>query len=272
MMTADEKQTFKTAYAAEALLNKIPEYKRRLAAQKPVIHHITNFVTMYQCARVTAFLGAAPIMAFAADETIQVVSKSNALVVNTGTLNDEVIRSIPKALSCANARNIPVVLDPVGARLSDYRFNFIRSLLENFHFDVIRCNGAELLNLHGETTPGKGIDGATLSPEIPQAAAEVAKTWGCVTACTGPVDYISDGVTTLALSRGVPQLPKLVGTGCMVNSIIASYLSVADNTLEAAALGVLTMCAAGEAAAVRLTDVSQLCSFETFLMDQIAML
>ena len=81
MMTADEKQTFKTAYAAEALLNKIPEYKRRLAAQKPVIHHITNFVTMYQCARVTAFLGAAPIMAFAADETIQVVSKSNALVV-----------------------------------------------------------------------------------------------------------------------------------------------------------------------------------------------
>ena len=91
-------------------------------------------------------------------------------------------------------------------------------------------------------------------------------------ACTGPVDYISDGVTTLALSRGVPQLPKLVGTGCMVNSIIASYLSVADNTLEAAALGVLTMCAAGEAAAVRLTDASQLCSFETFLMDQIAML
>ena len=42
MMTADEKQTFKTAYAAEALLNKIPEYKRRLDAQKPVIHHITN--------------------------------------------------------------------------------------------------------------------------------------------------------------------------------------------------------------------------------------
>lgn len=253
------------------LIEKIHSYKDLLRQNKPVVHHITNFVTMYQCARVTAFLGAAPIMAFAADETADVTARSDALVVNTGTLNSEVIRSIPKSLEYANTHQIPVVLDPVGARLSDYRFDFIHSLLERFHFDVIRCNGVELLNLHGEAAKSKGIDGVSMSDAVPAAAREVARKYHCVVACTGPTDYISDGQEILALSRGVPQLPRLVGTGCMVNSLIASYLPVADGPLEGAAAGILTMCLAGEAAAARLGHPDALGSFETYLMDGIAM-
>ena len=251
---------------------KIKQLRKRIYDHKPVVHHITNFVTMYQCARITAFLGAAPIMAFAQEETAQVTAKSDALVINTGTLNDEVIRSIPKSLEYANAHHIPVVLDPVGARLSSYRFDFIHGLLNSFHFDVIRCNGVELLGLHGQAIYGKGIDGASSSVEIPQAAADLARQYHCTVACTGPVDHISDGTRSVSLNRGCPQLPKLVGTGCMVNSLIASYLPVAQTSLDGAAAGILTMCLAGEAAAARLSRPDQLGTFETYLMDGISQL
>lgn len=256
----------------EVFADQIHMYKDRLRQKKPVIHHITNFVTIYQCARITAFLGAAPIMAFSMHETAQVTAKSDALVINTGTLNDEVIRSIPKSLEYANAHGIPVVLDPVGLKLSDYRYDFIRFLLENYHFDIIRCNGVELLNLEGESVQGKGIDGASTSLEIPEAAKKIAQKYHSVIACTGSTDYISNGTDIFSLKRGVSLLPHLVGTGCMVNSLIASFLPVADTPVDAAALGILTMCLAGETAAARLEKNTDLGSFETYLMDAVSAL
>lgn len=253
-------------------IQKITQLKGLLRAQKPVVHHITNFVTMYQCARITSFIGAAPIMAFAGDETAQVTAKSDALVINTGTLNDEVIRSIPAALAFANDASIPVILDPVGARLSDYRFDFVNRLLRDYHFDVIRCNGVELLNLAGGSQQAKGIDGVSDSLEVPEAAMAVAMKYNTCVACTGPTDYVSDGNQVIRLGRGVSQLPKLVGTGCMVNSLIGSYLPVAETPSDAAICGILTMCLAGEAAAARLEQPEHLGSFENFLMDEICVL
>lgn len=254
----------------EYYIEKIPQLKARLRREKPVIHHITNFVTMYQCARITAFLGAAPIMAFAASETGQVTARADALVVNTGTLNDEVIRSIPLSMEFANDDGTPVILDPVGAKLSDYRFSFVHRLLRDHHFDVIRCNGVELLNLYGQSLQAKGIDGDSDSPQIPEAALAVARKYNTCVACTGLHDYVSDGEDVITLNRGVAQLPQLVGTGCMVNSLIGSYLPVADSPAEAAICGILTMCLAGEAAARRLEHPEQLGSFETYLMDAIS--
>lgn len=241
--------------------------KASVIQKRPLIHHITNFVTMYQCARITAFLGASPIMAFASSEAAQIAEKSDALVINTGTLNDEVIRSIPSALAAANKKNIPVVLDPVGIQLSDYRRGFILSLLESFRFSVVRCNAAELLNIYNKTKAGSGIDGAFASPDTRLAAEAVADKYSCVIACTGKTDIICSGRDTILLDRGSSLLPKLVGTGCMVNSLIGAYLPVAPSPLEAGIAGILTMCLAGEAAEAQLKNPEALGSFETLLMD-----
>ena len=270
-----------------AVSKKIREYEKKIKIcreaifrKKPVIHHITNFVTIYQCARITAFLGAAPIMAFAPEETAQITAKSDALVVNTGTLNSAVTASIPKSLEYANSHHIPVILDPVGASLSSYRSDFIRSLLDAFHFDVIRCNGAELLNLHGQDAVSRGIDGALSSVDIPKAAKDLAQKYHCVIACTGARDYICSGDESIVLDRGSDLLPALVGTGCMVNSLVGAYLTVAKTPADAAACGILTMCLASERAAkslekhraVKAENAQRRClgSFEAALMDAVS--
>ena len=241
----------------------------------PVVHHITNFVTIYQCALITAFFGAAPIMAFARDDAPSVTARADALVINTGTLNDEFIHAIPKSLTIAEKSGIPVVLDPVGTGLSDYRAHFVSELLSHYHIDVLRCNSAELFSLCGRSAQARGIDGAldTLDPpEITSVVMEAAQKYGCTIACTGAVDYISDGSKTLKLSRGSSLLPKLVGTGCTVNSLIGACLPVCQTPADAAAAGILAMCLASESAQARLEHPGQLGSFETYLLDSIASL
>lgn len=244
------------------------QLKEKVQVNKPLVHHITNFVTIYQCARITSFLGASPVMAFSAAEAAEVTSVADALVINTGTLNDEFIKSIPISLSTAEAHHIPVVLDPVGINLSDYRHDFIMDILQNHRFSVLRCNGVELLNVYGKLMRGSGIDGS-LSFSVAQAAKDIAQKYHCTVACTGKTDVISDGVTTLYFSRGSDLLPKLVGTGCMMNSLIASFLPVAASPLDAATAGILTMSLASEAAEARLESQNQLGSFETYLLDAI---
>ena len=46
------------------LFNKIKE-------QKPLVHHITNWVTIYDCANITRAIGALPVMAHAPEEVEQ---------------------------------------------------------------------------------------------------------------------------------------------------------------------------------------------------------
>lgn len=250
-------------------LSQLKALQNKVAAARPLVHHITNFVTMYQCARITSVLGASPIMAFAAEEACDVTSKADSLVINTGTLNNTVISSIPKALEAANRHNIPVVLDPVGLQLSDYRHDFILSLLEGFHFDVLRCNSAELLNIHNKVCLGSGIDCGrdTDITDVKQAAKAVAARYDCTVACTGPTDIISYPEGTILLSRGSALLPKLVGTGCMVNSLIGAFLPVSDSAAEAAEAGILTMCLAGEAAEDSLSSSDGIGTFEVKLLD-----
>lgn len=247
------------------------QLKKEVIRQRPLIHHITNFVTTYQCARITAILGASPVMAFAAEETAEVAQKADALVINTGTLNNIFTASIPKAVEAAQKRQIPVVLDPVGINLSEYRRNFIRFLLKNYRFTVIRCNYVELFNLHGEFISGSGIDGERSNSleEASSAAAELARMYHCTVACTGQTDIIADKERFIQLNRGSALLPKLVGTGCMVNSLIGSFAPVSPTPFDAAISGILTMCLAGEAAQKALENPDHLGSFETLLLDHI---
>lgn len=248
---------------------KTKQLQQAVTNKRPLVHHITNFVTMYQCARITAVLGASPIMAFAAAEAAEVTAKADSLVINTGTLNPEVTASIPKALEAAQKHRIPVVLDPVGLQLSAYRHDFILSLLDTFHFDVLRCNSAELLNIHSKLCLGSGIDCEEDTPleKTARAAKAIAQQYGCCVACTGKTDIIAENGQCITLRRGSPLLPRLVGTGCMVNALIGAFLSVADSPSEAAAAGILTMCLAGERAEDALTASEGIGTFEVKLLD-----
>ena len=86
--------------------------------KNPLIHNITNYVTVNDCANAILAIGGSPVMADDINEVEDIVSLSSALIINIGTLNQRTIDSMIKAGKKANELKKPVVLDPVGAGAS----------------------------------------------------------------------------------------------------------------------------------------------------------
>src|SRR5574344_2747782 len=136
------------------MLNDLVEILNQIRVKNPLIHQITNYVTVNDCANVTLAVGASPAMADDEAEVEEFVNIASALLVNIGTLNKEIKNSILKAVKKANELNVPVILDPVGVGASTFRKDFINELLETYKISCIRGNISEIksiLNLSSNT-------------------------------------------------------------------------------------------------------------------------
>lgn len=238
-------------------IGQILEETRR---KKPLIHYITNYVTVNDCANIALAIGASPIMADEIDEAEAITAIASALVLNIGTLNRRTIKSMLAAGKKANTLKVPVILDPVGAGASELRNQTTERLLKEIEISVLRGNISEISfvgGLQGGAT--KGVDASETDllkgAEMKRMLAEkVAKKFGCVTAITGVTDIVSDGHRTIIINNGVKLLSKVTGAGCMCSSLVGAFSGACSDHLIAAAGGVLSMGIAGELAAENAGD------------------
>ena len=128
--------------------------------KRPLIHSITNFVTVNDCANILLACGASPIMSDDEREAAEITSACDGLCINIGTLSSRTIPSMLAAGKKANELCHPVVLDPVGVGASQFRTDTAFKLLNNIHFSVIRGNISEIKTLALGTGSAKGVDAA----------------------------------------------------------------------------------------------------------------
>lgn len=221
----------------------------------PLVHNITNYVTVNDCANAILAIGASPIMADDLLEVEDITSISKALVINIGTLNQRTVTSMLAAGKKANQLNIPVILDPVGAGASGFRNDTVNSLLKTVKFSIIRANLSEMSYIAGLEVSTKGVDTSKEDEgnDAVMVAKNVAKRYNCVAAITGAVDVISDGERVATLSNGDKLLSKVTGTGCMTSALVGSYAGAVTNEndfdyYDAAIAGIASMGIAGELA------------------------
>lgn len=140
------------------IAQKVVELLNRLKNKKPLIHNITNYVTVNDCANILLAIGASPIMADDLKESADITSIASALVINIGTLNERTIESMIASGKKANELNIPVVLDPVGAGASSFRNETTKRILEEIKISVLRGNMSEIKFIAGLESETKGVD------------------------------------------------------------------------------------------------------------------
>jgi hydroxyethylthiazole kinase len=221
--------------------------------KNPLVHHITNYVTVNDCANITLAIGGSPVMAEDINEVRDMVSLASSLVINIGTLNSSSVMSMLEAGKRANELNIPVILDPVGAGATSYRTETAKRIISEVKLAVIRGNLSEIKTLYGVHSKTKGVDacesvfadGNELTDEKEMAKA-FANKFNIVVAITGAVDIITDGKALYSVKNGHKIMTKVTGTGCMCTSLIGSYLGAGDNKLLAALAGIVSMGIAGE--------------------------
>ena len=235
------------------MTEKYAELIDKVRATSPLVHHITNYVTVNDCANITLGIGASPIMADAIDEAADIAAISSAVVLNMGTLNERTIPSMLAAGKSANEKGVPVVIDPVGAGASQLRNETVAEQLKEIRPAVVRGNISEIRFLAGLTAETKGVDAADgdklAGDEAMAVARDLALKLGCVVAITAAVDVVSDGGRTVLIENGHEKLSGLTGTGCMCSSLIGSYCGAnPELPLESTVAALLSMGIAGEIA------------------------
>jgi hydroxyethylthiazole kinase len=240
-----------------------------LRERRPLVHNITNYVVMNETANAILALGALPVMAHAREEVEEMVGLAGALVVNIGTLSPPWVEAMIAAGAAANARGVPVVLDPVGAGATRYRTETAKRFLDTIDVAVLRGNAGEVATLVGVEAEVRGVESVGVEGDPAELAREAARTLGVVASVTGPVDHVSDGDRTARIANGHELLASITGTGCMSTAITGCFLAAKEDAFEAAVEALVAFGVAGEDAAAEARGPG---SFHVALYDALAAL
>jgi len=242
----------------------------------PLVHHLTNDVTISETANVTLHWGGLPVMADAPAEAGDMAAGADAVVINTGTATTTAVDAMVDAGQQANETGAPVVLDPVGYGATPHRVESVARLLEAVSFDVIKGNAGEIRGLAGETGTVKGVESVGDESGIIDAARALADANESVVVASGQTDVIAGPDATYEVDAGHERMGSFVGSGCMLASTLATMASVVDetaapsSTTAAALVGVVAYGVAGERAAA--ADPAGPASYRTAFMDAVASL
>lgn len=250
---------------------------QQVRSKQPLVHNITNYVTVNDCANITLAAGGSPIMADDINEVEDIISICDALVMNIGTLNERTVSSMLKAGKKANQLNKPVILDPVGAGASALRTNTAVTLLNEIHFAVVRGNMSEIKALALGSGTTKGVDAnindvlsiENLS-EIVFSAQEFSRKTGAVIAITGKDDLVVSAEAAYLIHNGHSMMSRITGAGCMLTSVIGVYAGANPNGILQAVVSAIAMM--GLAGEIAYQEGIGTASFRTNLIDAVSLL
>lgn len=207
--------------------------------RRPLIHCVSNSVSLNDCANLVLAVGASPIMAHAPEEAADLTAASGATVLNTGTPDEGRFQTCLLCGEEAARRGRPVVLDPVGVGASPWRLDRVQTLLDRFPTAILRVNLGEaqaLLRQGAEAAQGVDSPAPASLEQRQAAAAALAKRRRTAVLLSGPEDLVADGGSVWRVFGGSPLAASVTGTGCMLSALCGVFAAVEPEPLRAALL------------------------------------
>jgi len=254
-------------------------YFNNVRQQSPLIHCLTNTVTINDCANILLACGASPTMADEISEVEEITGIAAGLYINIGTLNKLAIQAMLTSGKKAYELHKPMVLDPVGIGASQIRRDTIAKLLKNMTFSCIRGNVSEIKSLASGSKSTRGVDAdahdlvcdANLEDYI-LFAKRLSKKTGSVIAISGAIDIVADKNRACLIRNGHAMMSQITGTGCMLTAMLGAYCAAnPDKLWEATIAGIAAMGLAGELAYRKVEEChAGTGSFRVWMMDEIS--
>ena len=243
----------------------------------PLVHNITNYVTVNDVANILLACGGSPIMSDEPEDVEDITSICGGLNINIGTLNSSSIEAMHRAGRRAQELGHVLLLDPVGAGASALRTDTAVSLMDELRFTAIRGNISEIKTLASGSGTTKGVDAdvadAVTEETLDSSVAFVkrlAEKTGAVIAVTGAIDLVADADRCFVIRNGRPEMGKITGTGCQLSGMMTAFLAAnPDAKLEAAAAAVCAMGLAGETGWSRMQEGDGNSTYRNRIIDAI---
>lgn len=216
------------------MIETIKAIRGQLIKEAPLIHCITNPISINQCANLVLASGGRPIMAEHPREVQEITHMAKALLLNLGNITDARMESMAISAREAEQWGIPYVYDAVGIACSELRRQFTYDFLTKHSPDVIKGNYSEIQALYNCTYRSSGVDadGSLDAEGTSRIAAELARQYHCVILASGKVDLVTDGQRLVHVENGTPQLASVTGTGCMLGALCGCYVAVCQEPKE----------------------------------------
>ncbi|MGE5627303.1 MAG: hydroxyethylthiazole kinase [Solirubrobacterales bacterium] len=246
--------------------NELSKVLTSVRTRVPLVHAITNYVTINDCANILLAFGASPAMCEAYDEVFEFAGISSSLYINVGTLHKEQEQAAFLAAVSAKNSNVPLVLDPVACGAIPKKNTLISKILEFGKVDVIKGNIGEIKFLGGFSSNTRGVDSLDTGDDALDACMALARKHNCVVAATGEFDYISDGKRSAIVKNGTDMFTKITGAGCMLGALCAGTAGASDDKFLSTVAAIVSMNVAGEDACKKSKLPG---SFKVNLMDSI---
>ncbi|MGN0674772.1 MAG: hydroxyethylthiazole kinase [Oscillospiraceae bacterium] len=242
--------------------------RQKIKTERPLVHCITNHISINDCANALLALGAKPIMAEHKDEVADITASAKALAVNLGNISDSRLAAISVSGDTAKKLGIPCIIDLVGVGCSRLRLDFASDFIERCSPAIIKGNESELRAICGLPHHAEGIDNGekSLLCDTVHAAETAAKKFGCTVLMSGKNDVIADKNGVYICQNGHELMSFVTGTGCMLNAVAGAFLSV-GTPLEAAAAAAIFMGLSGEYASAGFEQDKSISRFHGALID-----
>lgn len=255
-------------------IDSFQQIQDKIKENSPLIHCITNPISINDCANFILAMGGKPIMAEHPLEVEEITATANSLALNIANITDARLNSIMLSAKTADKLSIPFIIDIVGVNCSALRLEYAKKLLNTAPPTIIKGNMAEIKAISNIKTNSRGIDTAradavsiyNLDKSI-DIVKKLAKEYKCIVMASGKIDIISDGHIAYTVTNGNENLGLITGTGCILNAVTATYLSVTQ-PLDACIFATAVLGISGEKA-----DSSKgVGTFKTELIDKFSLI
>lgn len=218
----------------------INEIRKKTVDKNPLVHCITNPISINQSANGILAVGARPMMAEHPLEVAEITQSADALVLNLANITDARMQSIKISAQTAQNNNIPFIMDAVGVACSVLRRNFTYDFLKEYQPTAIKGNYSEIYALSDSTYNSAGVDAdeALSIDKVSKTSVKLAQKYNTMVLASGKTDIVTDGKTVVYINNGVSQLAQITGTGCLLGMLCGCYMSV-DQSINA----LITACA-----------------------------
>ena len=261
--------------------SKIADLFESIQKERPLVHCITNMVTVNDCANILLAIGASPTMASHPLEVEEITAGCNSLVCNFGAIKD--YDAMLLAGKKATAKKHPIIVDPVGIGGSSYRRNMLYEFLQATKASCIRGNASEIQALMMNQKTVTGVDAAKNGlyesdrKQFIQMLMESARKLGTILIVSGEKDLITDGGSCYEVSNGHPLMARITGSGCMSSALLGAFFGTSEKEEEDLILRAVACCAVmgicGEVAAKECEKVhGGTMTFRLHLIDAVSLL
>ena len=211
--------------------DRIFEILNLVRTKSPLIHAITNPISITQCANTALAVGARPVMAEHPKEVRDITKTADAILLNTGNITDVRMRSMLISAKTAKDRNIPIVIDLVGISCSDLRRKYALKLIKKCRPALIKGNYSEILSLFDKCYKSKGVDSDKTLTEakMTDIISALSDRYNTIILASGKADIICYKSDMFRIKNGTPALAKITGTGCMLGMLCACFLAVSPD-------------------------------------------